>query len=183
MTMDFLDAFAAEGAFTHRRRGIHLFSDSPFGDPNHLSSPVVGVVDMSPAIYLGLVPPLDHPIDTSWFGLRLRLARQIRPACLEVEFEPDGELDSYPRVTGHDGRHRMTAMAGLIGPDTRVPVVIRSTSPIDDARALALRTALWSQPSDTGPVVLVRGPIYGDLAVPGRVMRGIGVDELHAFLR
>lgn len=181
---DFLVAFAETGEVEFRTRGVHLTSKVLPGRAVHLGGEVLAVVSMTPDTFLDLAPPLDPHDDLAWFRRSFRFSRALQPPSLEIDFEPDGDRESYPFVVGHDGRHRMSALARVLGPKVPLPVVIRSSADgMTEDRALRLRTAAWSQPSVDGPSFLLKGPLFGDMAVRGRVVRDIGVDELHEFLR
>ena len=145
-------------------------------------------VMMTPRQFLSLVPEL-HESETldDIEALVLSGAAFCFPV-LVVEFEPDGDLDAYPRILRHDGRHRLTALVAAGSGDLEMPVWIdagRTSSDMTSDHIIAFRSAVWAQVNrDEGVSRLAKGPHFGAAMMPdGRTFKGADLDEIYPFIR
>lgn len=139
-------------------------------------------VKMTPEQFLLLVPeldyhePLDHIDQISSAGEAFALP------LLQVDFDPDYGLESYPRVVAHDGRHRMTRLVADGVGSLEIWIAVEplgDVQRVDDETVVAFRSACWSQEdADCGRAVLVKGPLFGAAAVNGRALSAGEVDCL-----
>lgn len=143
-------------------------------------------VMMTPATFLGLVPELEHTETLAHIDDLTAEGEPLQPPTLSVDFHPDNDLDSYPAIVGHDGRHRMSALLRDGYADIEVPVVIASTTSVaelDGDHIITLRTAVWAQTDEAcEPRRLARGPHFGQAFLNGQILAAGELDELHPFI-
>jgi hypothetical protein len=143
-------------------------------------------VEMTPRTFLELVPPLDMHDNWEHIDELADMGHVFAPPRLDIDPDPDFGLDSYPAVTGHDGRHRMTSLLAVDLGDTPLPVLVATGSIpcawLHEEDIVRFRTAVWSQPGEAVDPILVKGPLFGVALVNGHRHEAGRLDELHAFL-
>lgn len=178
----FLYSFARHGRFRHCVGPTIISTRSGIGGPLPEAPMAEVCVSMRPSVFLEIAPPLEwHEID--WLLDHMRSGGAIHPPMLHLDPWPDEVGDGYPETVAHDGRHRMTCLLAL-GIDLPVPVLLRG-APTDMGSEMIqrMRTAVWCQRHADRAHFLVKGPIFEEMARPGEVLDGIGLDELYAFIR